>query len=90
VDVPNQVEGEGGSDVASEFAALVVEITDLPADQVRHDAALRADLQVDSLSLVEIVVATEEQFGVRIPDEDAKRLLTVGDYVDYLTRARSS
>ena len=76
--------------VRSGFVAIVTEISDLPAEEVQPDKALRADLGVDSLSLVEIVVATEEQFGVRIPDEDAKQLVTVGDYVEYVERSLSA
>ena len=77
-------------DVRSGFVAIVTEISDLPAEDVQPGKALRADLGVDSLSLVEIVVATEEQFGVRIPDEDAKQLVTVGDYVEYVERSLSA
>ena len=77
-------------DVRSGFVAIVTEISELPPEEVQPDKALRADLGVDSLSLVEIVVATEEQFGVRIPDEDAKQLLTVGDYVEYVERTLSA
>jgi acyl carrier protein len=77
-------------DVQTDFVAIVEEVADLPTEEIRPDRALRADLGVDSLSLVEIVVATEERFGVRIPDEDAKQLRTVADYVSYVERARSA
>lgn len=77
-------------DVQADFVAIVEEVADLPAEEVTPDKALRADLGVDSLSLVEIVVATEERFGVRIPDEDAKHLHTVADYVSYVERTRSA
>lgn len=81
---------EAAQDVQADFAAIVQEVADLPAEEIQPAKALRADLGVDSLSLVEIVVATEELFGVRIPDEDAKGLVTVGDYVDYVHRARTA
>ena len=45
------------------------------------------DLDVDSLSMVEVVVAAEEKFGVRIPDDDVKNLKTVGDAVTYIEKA---
>ena len=78
------------TDVQAEFASIVQEVADLPAADVLPDKALRADLGLDSLALVEIVVATEERFDVRIPDEDVPTLRTVGDYVAYVERARAS
>ena len=80
---------EQAQDVTAGFVAIVQEVADLPAEEVQPHKALRADLGVDSLALVEIVVATEESFGVRIPDEDAKALVTVGDYVAYVERSRA-
>ncbi len=78
-------------DVAAGFAEIVVEVADgVTAEDVRPDQALRGDLHVDSLALVEIVVATEERFGIRIPDDDVKDLVTVGDYVDYVERVLSA
>ncbi len=78
-------------EVQSEFVEIVVEVSDeLAPEEVTPEKALRADLGIDSLSLVEIVVATEEKFGVRIPDDDAKQLVTVADYVDYVARSRSA
>jgi acyl carrier protein len=50
---------------------------------------VRSDLDVDSLSMVEIIYAAEEKFGVSIPDEEAKNLKTVGDAVAYIERAAS-
>jgi acyl carrier protein len=46
------------------------------------------DLDVDSLSMVEVVVAAEEKFGVTIPDDEVKNLKTVGDAVAYIERAQ--
>jgi acyl carrier protein len=56
---------------------------------VQLDKEFIADLDVDSLSMVEIVVAAEEKFGVRIPDDQVKNLRTVGDAVDYIDSASS-
>ena len=44
--------------------------------------------QVDSLAMIDLVVAVEDALGVRIPDEDAERFLTVGDLVEFASRAR--
>jgi acyl carrier protein len=70
---------------------IVLEVTDhLSSEEVTGDKTLRGDLGVDSLSIVELVVALEERFGVRIPDEDTRSLLTVDDFVTYVQRARAA
>ena len=63
---------------------IVNEIVGLPAEDVQPEKAFVDDLDIDSLSMVEIVVAAEERFGVKIPDEEVKKLKTVGDAVNYI------
>jgi acyl carrier protein len=55
----------------------------LPAD-VTPDKSFTDDLDVDSLSMVEIALAAEEKFGVKIPDDELPKLRTVGDAVSYI------
>ena len=69
------------------LADILHEIAGVPADKVVPSAAFDADLDVDSLSMVEVVVACEERFGVRIPDSDLEKLVTVGDAIDYIENA---
>ncbi|MDP9241151.1 MAG: acyl carrier protein [Actinomycetota bacterium] len=57
----------------------------LPAD-VSAEKSFTDDLDVDSLSMVEVVVAAEERFDVKIPDDEVKNLRTVGDAVDYIEK----
>ncbi len=57
----------------------------LPAD-VSPEKSFTDDLDVDSLSMVEVVVAAEEKFDVKIPDDEVKNLRTVGDAVDYIEK----
>ena len=52
------------------------------------DKSFTDDLDIDSLSMVEVVVAAEEKFGVKIPDDDVKNLKTVGDAVAYIAEGR--
>jgi acyl carrier protein len=59
-----------------------------PAD-VTPDASF-ADLGIDSLTMVEIVVAAEQRFSIRIPDETVADLVTVGDAVSYVERAQAA
>jgi acyl carrier protein len=77
------------TDIQTELAAIVEEIAGVPAADVQLDKEFIADLDVDSLSMVEIVVAAEEKFGVRIPDDQVKNLRTVGDAVDYIDTAQA-
>ena len=71
-------------EVLSGLAEIVNEIAGIPAEDVELDKSFTDDLDVDSLSMVEVVVAAEERFGVKIPDDEVKNLKTVGDAVDYI------
>lgn len=71
------------------LAEIVSEETGVDASEVTADKTFTDDLDVDSLSMVEIIYAAEEKFGVSIPDEEAKNLKTVGDAVAYIERAAS-
>lgn len=50
---------------------------------------LEGDLGLDSLSMIDFAVAAEEAFGIRIPDDDLERFVTVGDVADYVLRKKS-
>ena len=63
---------------------IIVEQLGVNAEQVTPEAKFREDLGADSLDQVEMVMAFEEAFGAEIPDEDAEKLKTVGDAVQYL------
>lgn len=78
------------TDIRADLADIVEEIAGVPADDVQLDKEFVGDLDVDSLSMVEIVVAAEEKFGVRIPDDEVKNLKTVGDAVTFIEKAQAS
>lgn len=63
---------------------LVVEQLGVDADEVTMEASFVDDLGADSLDIVELVMAFEEEFDIEIPDEDAEKIQTVGDAVEYL------
>ena len=63
---------------------IIVEQLGVNADQVTPDAKFIEDLGADSLDLVEVVMDLEDQFGLKIPDEDARELTTVGKAIDYV------
>jgi acyl carrier protein len=72
------------NEILGGLAEIVNEITGLPADNVELDKSFVDDLDIDSLSMVEIVVAAEEKWGVKIPDKEIKNLKTVGDAVSFI------
>ena len=74
-------------EIRTGLAEIVNEIAGIPADDLQLEKSFTDDLDVDSLSLVEVVVAAEERFGVSIPDDDVKNLKTVGDAVSYIERS---
>ena len=69
------------------LAEILNEVADVNADDVTDDKSFIDDLDVDSLSMVEIATAAEDKFGIRIPDDDLKDLKTVGDAVSYIEKA---
>lgn len=64
--------------------AVVVEQLDCNADEVKEESRFIEDLGADSLDVVELVMALEEEFDIEIPDEDAEKILTVGDAIKYI------
>jgi acyl carrier protein len=74
-------------EILSGLADIVNEITGVPAADVQLEKAFTDDLDIDSLSMVEVVVAAEEKFGVKIPDDEVKNLRTVGDAVSFIAKA---
>jgi acyl carrier protein len=67
--------------------AIIVDQLGVDADEVSMEANFRDDLEADSLDLVELIMAFEEEFGGEINDEDAQKIITVGDAVHYLDGA---
>ena len=64
--------------------AVTVKLLGVPADKVVEQAKFRDDLEADSLDLVELIMAFEEEFGGEISDEDAQKITSVGEAVTYL------
>jgi len=76
-------------DSAPDLAKSATGVGGVAAEDVQLDKSFVDDLGVDSLSMVEIIYACEDKFGVSIPDEDSKNLKTVGDAVAYIERAQA-
>jgi acyl carrier protein len=71
-------------EITAGLAEILEEVAGVSPDDVAEDKSFTEDLDVDSLSMVEVVVAAEEKFGVKIPDDKVQDLKTVGDAVTYI------
>lgn len=75
-------------EILAGLAEIINAETGIEADAVERDKSFQEDLDIDSLSMMQIVVEAEDKFGVKIPDEAVKDLRTVGDAVDYVKNAQ--
>ena len=76
------------SEVLAGLAEIVNDETGIAADAVQLDKSFTDDLDIDSISMMTIVVNAEDKFGVKIPDEEVKNLITVDDAVSFITNAQ--
>ena len=72
------------SDIAKRVKEIVAEQLGVEESQVLTESSFMDDLGADSLDTVELVMALEEEFGIEIPDEEAEKLVTVGDALRYI------
>lgn len=70
------------SEIESKMTELLVEELGLDRDKITPAARFEEDLEVDSLGVVELLMALEDNFGVKIPDEEAEGIVTVGQAID--------
>ncbi|MCZ4618291.1 acyl carrier protein [Rhodococcus qingshengii] len=70
--------------IVTELAQIIEEVTGIEPSEIGIGTSFVDDLGIDSLSMVEIAVQTEDKYNVKIPDEDLMGLRTVGDVVDYI------
>jgi acyl carrier protein len=73
-------------EIITKLASIIEEVTGIEPSEVTIDKSFVDDLDIDSLSMVEIAVQTEDTYGVKIPDEDLADLRTVKDVVEYIQR----
>ncbi|CAM2889227.1 acyl carrier protein [Saccharomonospora xinjiangensis] len=72
------------NEILAGLGEIVEEVAGVAADDVTSEKSFVDDLDIDSLSMVEIAVQAEDKFGVKIPDDELANLKTVGDAVDYV------
>ena len=75
-------------DIAEKVKEIVSQQLDVEQSEIKDDASFIDDLQADSLAIVELVLAFEEQFEVDIDDEDTEKIKTVQDAIDYISERR--
>ena len=71
-------------EIFNEVKEIIVEQLGVEEDKITMEASFIDDLGADSLDIVELIMALEEEFDLEIPDADAEKVVTVGDVVDYI------
>jgi len=71
-------------EVYEKIKEIITELLDIDEEKITIDARFREDLEADSLDLVELIMEFEERFGGEISDEDAQKITTVGEAVEYV------
>ena len=78
------------SDVFERTKGIIVDLLGVEPEKVTMDANFREDLEADSLDLVELIMAVEEEFGGEISDDEAQKITTVGEAVQYVEQRMMS
>lgn len=76
------------SDIEGKVKEIVADQLDVKLDEVEASKSFTDDLQADSLAIVELVLALEEKFDVKIPDDEVDKIKTVGDAINYIENAQ--
>jgi len=75
--------------IQEKVTEIIVEQLGVSADQVKPESKMIEDLGADSLDAVELVMAVEEEFEIEVPDEEAEKLISVGDIVSHVEKAKA-
>jgi acyl carrier protein len=79
-----------GDEIAGRIKSVIAEQLAVGSEQVVPGASFVADLGADSLDIVELVMALEEEFDIEIPDEDAEKMNSVGDVINYVVEKKAA
>lgn len=71
------------ADVLARLKEIIIDRLDVEEEQINPEASFVEDLGADSLDIVELIMGIEEEFDIEIPDEDAEKLTTVGEAINY-------
>ena len=75
-------------DIHDRVLAIIAEITDIPKEDLLPDKNLREDLDIDSLTTIEVAVTIQDEFDIEVEDEKLKELNTIQDVIDLVRSAR--
>lgn len=75
--------------ILDQLAEIIGDMVSVPIEEITPEKLLAEDLEIDSLSTVEIMVFIQDEFGCKITDEVMRKFVTVGDVVDYVERERA-
>ena len=76
-------------DLAERIKNIIVEQLSVSPEEVTPEASFIEDLGADSLDIVELIMALEEEYDIEIPDEDAEKIQTVNDVISYIEKKHS-
>jgi acyl carrier protein len=71
-------------EIYANVKSIIIDLLGVPEEKITMEARFREDLEADSLDLVELIMAFEDKFGGEISDDDAQKITTVGEAVNYL------
>ncbi|MCS6797448.1 MAG: acyl carrier protein [Myxococcota bacterium] len=77
-------------DIAEKVKDIIAQQLDVKKDEIQESSRFIEDLNADSLAIVEMVLAFEEQFEIDVPDEDTEKIRTVGDAIAYIRAKKGS
>jgi acyl carrier protein len=80
----------GRDEILEKIKEITADRLDVDEADVTPEASFREDLEADSLDLVELIMELEEQFGMEIPDEEAEKITTVEQAVDYVSEHQAA
>ncbi len=80
----------GRDEILEKIKDITVDRLGVEEDLVTPEASFREDLEADSLDLVELIMELEEQFGMEIPDEEAEKITTVDEAVEYVSEHQAA
>jgi acyl carrier protein len=83
-------EGLDRDEILAKIQEITADRLGVDESDVTPDASFREDLEADSLDLVELIMELEEQFGMEIPDEEAEKITTVEEAVDYVVENQAA
>ncbi len=76
-------------DIEKRVKQVIMEQFEVKESEVKDDARFIEDLKADSIGIYELIMKLEEEFGLKIPDEDMKELTTVGKAIEYIKKKKS-